>query len=374
MNSEEDVPKLYKRVSEDSLRSPQSSMDSDDFDEIQSKGRPLAAPEAQSMGVIGKEFELHASPVRIPSTPNNQKNEEHLPPLEPMRKIGANPTRYCGPTDESNWAIPGRLMVGAFPGMIDDVENANLLKNILNQGITTFVCLQREYNPRARESDWRKGLALRPYFNSAVEICAELDPHRDLHFLHFGIQDCSVAEDSAVEAFARRLARRIRDTDQIIYLHCWGGHGRAGTITCLLFHLLYGLDDKTAMRRCQLVHDCRKIPINVGSPQTRTQCDQVSRIIHRWTKKQQSLTPPPPPPISVTPIVTPPKCSLHQPMLFDFDEEEEITDQPAFLPNIEEPIQTCVAPINKKQKAHSTTQKHRRGFLPRKTVLSAGAL
>ena len=34
------------------------------------------------------------------------------------------------------------------------------------------------------------------------------------------------------------------------------------------------------MRRCQRVHDLRHCPVNVGSPQTKTQRDQVTRIIN----------------------------------------------------------------------------------------------
>ena len=59
----------------------------------------------------------------------------------------------------------------------------------------------------------------------------------------------------------------------VVYLHCWGGHGRAGTVVCLLLHLLYGLDAAEAMMRCQFVHDLRRVPIVVGSPQTQTQSD-----------------------------------------------------------------------------------------------------
>ena len=65
----------------------------------------------------------------------------------------------------------------------------------------------------------------------------------------------------------------------MIYLHCWGGHGRAGTITCLLLHWLYGLNALDAMARCQFVHDLRRVPIVVGSPQTQTQRDQVCRVV-----------------------------------------------------------------------------------------------
>ncbi|KAJ8599081.1 hypothetical protein CTAYLR_007617 [Chrysophaeum taylorii] len=206
-----------------------------------------------------------------------------LPTLEPLEVIAEKRSAYCGPTDESNWVLPGRLMVGAFPGMPEDEENARMLTSILRMGVTTFVCLQREYDPRATEDQWRNGSALRPYFGSAVDIAAQLDdePKRQLSFLHFGIEDCNVGEDAAVTKFAVDLAERLRATNEVVYLHCWGGHGRTGTIVCLLLHLLYGVDDRSALVRCQFVHDTRRIPIAVGSPQTPKQRDQVCRIISR---------------------------------------------------------------------------------------------
>lgn len=55
--------------------------------------------------------------------------------------------QYCGPTPESNWVIPGILLVGAYPASQDDVETVDLITSILRLGITTFVCLQQEvYN------------------------------------------------------------------------------------------------------------------------------------------------------------------------------------------------------------------------------------
>ena len=66
---------------------------------------------------------------------------------------------------------------------------------------------------------------------------------------------------------------------QVLYVHCWGGHGRAGSVVCLLLHRLYGLDAASALFRCQFVHDCRRLPIVVGSPQTTAQRDQVARVI-----------------------------------------------------------------------------------------------
>ena len=113
-----------------------------------------------------------------------------LPPLESFQAISQRKQRYVGPTDESNWVLPGRLMVGAFPGVSDDRENDRLLNSILSCGITTFVCLQREYDPEAPESAWRSGAAIRPYYPSAVALAARHHRGRRLDFLHFGIEDC----------------------------------------------------------------------------------------------------------------------------------------------------------------------------------------
>ena len=52
--------------------------------------------------------------------------------------------QYVGPTPESNWVIPGRLLVGAYPASEDDDETFDLIVAILRQGVSKFVCLQSE--------------------------------------------------------------------------------------------------------------------------------------------------------------------------------------------------------------------------------------
>lgn len=51
---------------------------------------------------------------------------------------------YCGPTPESNWVIPGVLLVGAYPASQDDEETYELITSILKEHVTKFVCLQQE--------------------------------------------------------------------------------------------------------------------------------------------------------------------------------------------------------------------------------------
>ena len=79
------------------------------------------------------------------SSPNKQRPKEFkcLSPLEHASKVTME--RYCGPTPESNWVIPGRLLVGAYPASENDEETFSLIASILKCGVKKFVCLQQEY-------------------------------------------------------------------------------------------------------------------------------------------------------------------------------------------------------------------------------------
>ena len=65
----------------------------------------------------------------------------------------------AGTTEESNWVIPGRLLVGAYPASVHDETNARILSGILSTGVTTFVCLQQEY-VRAHFVGWARYTAV----------------------------------------------------------------------------------------------------------------------------------------------------------------------------------------------------------------------
>jgi hypothetical protein len=112
-------------------------------------------------------------------------------------------------------------------------------------------------------------------------------PPERLGFIHFPIEDCNVTDDTGVLLLARQLVYDISRGD-VLYLHCWGGHGRTGTVVCLMLHLMYGISAVEAMRRCQAAHDLRQYPVKVGSPQTETQRSQVARIIAVLEEQQRA--------------------------------------------------------------------------------------
>ena len=75
-----------------------------------------------------------------------------------------------------------------------------------------------------------------------------------------------------------KLADTIRDNNEIVYVHCWGGHGRTGIVIALLLSVLYDLDSEEALRLTELYHS-KRIEARLHSPTTRAQINQVERLV-----------------------------------------------------------------------------------------------
>lgn len=203
-----------------------------------------------------------------------------LPPLPPLNDKLHLLMR--GPTMASNWVIPGLVMAGAFPGALEDKENELQLKCILSKGIDTFVCLQSEVDDEVPEEQWRAGYGLRPYFTDARRLSK-----KPLVWRHLPIIDGGAAPDDVMEALICDLVDDVK-AGKVLYVHCWGGHGRTGIVVCLMLAVLYGMPISEAFKRVQGYHDCRVEPQGVKSPQTVVQRSQVKRLLQKWKEDPQA--------------------------------------------------------------------------------------
>lgn len=173
-------------------------------------------------------------------------------------------------------------MAGAYPGLLEDQRNDQQLKCILNKGIDTFVCLQAEVDDEIPEEEWRAGNGLRPYFADAKRLSK-----KDLIWRHLPIIDGGAADDDVMEALVCDLLDDVR-AGRVLYVHCWGGHGRTGIVVCLILAVLYGISAVEAFKRVQACHDTRIEPQGVKSPTTVVQRSQVKRLLLKWKNKQES--------------------------------------------------------------------------------------
>jgi protein-tyrosine phosphatase len=197
---------------------------------------------------------------------------------------------YMGPTNESNWILKGKFMVGSYPGCINDNKNVESLTKILNCGVTLFACLQQEYNNENREENWRRNFGLRPYFKDVEKMIANKEqypalttPVTKVSLIHEKIRDGNITDDNTTLNLAKKLVKAIYN-GEVIYLHCWGGHGRAGVIASIMIHLMFNLNALESMSLCKKLHDMRVYNLGVASPQTLIQRLQVKRIISKLHK------------------------------------------------------------------------------------------
>jgi len=84
--------------------------------------------------------------TRVEGKGGEEKEEELRLPMASNMALSAV---VEGPTSESNWIIPGRLLIGEVPGGWDRAPGGDVEK-IVAAGVTTFVSLL-EYEPEYRE-------------------------------------------------------------------------------------------------------------------------------------------------------------------------------------------------------------------------------
>jgi protein tyrosine phosphatase len=126
-----------------------------------------------------------------------------------------------GPFKRSYWVEPGRLLAGYYPGDKSPAERDRKLQDLLDCGVTRIINLMEPneadhsrkpfeaYEPRFRELARGRGLSVE---------CKR-----------FPIVDRSVPSEAVLTTILDALAAALMN-QETIYVHCWGGRGRTGTV------------------------------------------------------------------------------------------------------------------------------------------------
>src|SRR2546423_13600834 len=115
----------------------------------------------------------------------------------------------AAPLPESYWVVPGRLLAGEYPSATDEAGAREKIARLSDAGVTVFLDLT--------ESDEGGLVPYRPLLEEGIRperhAVADLDrppPEQMREILD--------AIDAALER------------DEVVYLHCYGGLGRTGTV------------------------------------------------------------------------------------------------------------------------------------------------
>jgi len=170
------------------------------------------------------------------------------------------------PFPNSYWLEPGRILCGEYPRDFDDLEDHEGMSAILQAGVRVFLDLTEEGE-------------LKPYRGIALATAASLgiDPG-ELSFLRHPIRDVSVPKRTQEMRDILRSIRRERHRGRTLYLHCWGGRGRTGTVAgCVLNELFGHRGDEALTVLSSRWQACAKAAFS-ESPET----DEQRRYVREW--------------------------------------------------------------------------------------------
>ena len=140
----------------------------------------------------------------------------------------------CGPHETCQLVLP-KLIAGSFPGDRSEPEHTAKVQKLIAAGVDTFLCLQERAELKR----------FTPYMQ--IARLAHEASHRksEVEFFHCPIPDLGVTADEELLKAIRTVVAKLLE-GRAVYIHCWGGHGRTGTVICAFLVLCYGLSPEQA--------------------------------------------------------------------------------------------------------------------------------
>ena len=141
----------------------------------------------------------------LPMVVESQERAGNAPRQMGVQEGGNDPPR---PIDMCYWVVPGKLLAGEYPRNLDTPSSIEKLARLTDAGVSAFIDLTEAGEP------------LKPYAYLLNGPSHE----------RFGIKDQSVPVTDELTKQALDAIDRHLETGETVYVHCWGGVGRTGTI------------------------------------------------------------------------------------------------------------------------------------------------
>lgn len=164
------------------------------------------------------------------------------------------------------WVLPGKLLAGGYPGDTFEASTLRKLHQLRNLGIDSFIDLTEAGEP-----------GLKPYAHLLSKKLSKTGG--DIVYERFPVPDMDIPSKKEMIDILKRLDRELA-AGRTVYLHCYGGKGRTGTVVgCFLVR--HGMEGERAL---ETIAQLRVNMPDGGlrSPETQAQLDMVCN----WSEGQ----------------------------------------------------------------------------------------
>ena len=145
----------------------------------------------------------------------------------------------AGPIANSYWLVEKELLAGGYPGSPDPDTARKKLKAILAAGVRGFIDLTEAHE-------------LPPYDELLRELARE--KKLQVSYERISIPDMDVPTRGVMTSVLDAI-RAHRSAGRAVYVHCWGGVGRTGTVAgCWLVEQGHSCDDALDLIRLLRLH------------------------------------------------------------------------------------------------------------------------
>ena len=168
--------------------------------------------------------------------------------------------------ENSYWVVPARFAAGEYPGAWNCDEAATRLRTLLQAGLDCFIDLTQSHE------------GLEPYAGIAAQEASRLGK-KFVHERH-AIVDMDVPRSRQQTAGILDAIDKALDDGRNVYVHCWGGIGRTGTVVGCWFVRHGRTGDEALAEIAERWQGMAKRYRHPRSPQT----EQQRTYVRNWTE------------------------------------------------------------------------------------------
>ena len=172
------------------------------------------------------------------------------------------------PFPRSYWADPGLLLAGCYPGDRNPKLAEEKLRGLLECGVRTVINLTEEFETNHRDQ------AFEPYDETLRRLAETMNIAATC--LRHPVRDMGIPSERRMGEIVASIDESI-GRDDAVYVHCWGGKGRTGTVVGvhLIRRGLATADEFVETIAKLRTHD----PGRGNSPETRGQIEFVRQYV-----------------------------------------------------------------------------------------------